>query len=160
MIMLTAHQIQKLSSVNLKGYGGKEGILSSILSKMDGWERTSHKLYDYRNDMLDCLVECKKQADLQWLDPSKYYGLTDNEKEIRFLFIVINKQGYVDIAFTVKTGDLIGRLWSNEHVKDAWEYIQKYPKDQIKSSIKTRAFYRDNQDIIHTVYERTQVVAA
>jgi hypothetical protein len=158
--MLTPTQKQLLSIVNLKGYGGKENILSRILSRDNGWERTSHTLYDYKNDLLGCLVECKKQADLQWLDPSKYYGLTDNEKEIRFLFIVINKQGYVDIAFAVKTGDLIGRLWSNEHVKDAWEYIQKYPKDQIKSSIKTRAFYRDNQDIIHTVYERMQTVVA
>ena len=158
--MLTPTQKQLLSIVNLKGYGGKENILSSILSRDNGWERTSHTLYDYKNDLLDCLVECKKQADLQWLDPSKYYGLSDREKKIRFLFIVINKQGYVDVAFTVKTGDLIGRLWSNEHVKDAWEYIQKYPKDQIKSSIKTRAFYRDNQDIIHTVYERMQTVAA
>lgn len=158
--MLTTTQKQLLSIVNLKGYGGKENILSSILSRDNGWERTSHTLYDYKNDMLDCLVECKKQADLQWLDPSKYYGLSDREKKIRFLFIVINKQGYVDVAFTVKAEDLIGRLWSNDHVKDAWEYIQKYPKDQIKSSIKTRAFYRDNQDIIRTVYERMQTVAA
>ena len=158
--MLTTTQKQLLSIVNLKGYGGKENVLSSILSRDNGWERTSHTLYDYKNDLLDCLVECKKQADLQWLDPSKYYGLSDREKKIRFLFIVINKQGYVDVAFTVKAENLIGRLWSNDHVKDAWEYIQKYPKDQIKSSIKTRAFYRDNQDIIHTVYERMQTVAA
>ena len=158
--MLTTTQKQLLSIVNLNGYGGKEHILSSILSRDNGWERTSHTLYDYKNDLLDCLVECKKQADLQWLDPSKYYGLSDREKKIRFLFIVINKQGYVDVAFTVKAEDLIGRLWSNDHVKDAWEYIQKYPKDQIKSSIKTRAFYRDNQDIIRTVYERMQTVAA
>ena len=158
--MLTTTQKQLLSIVNLKGYGGKENILSSILSRDNGWERTSHTLYDYKNDLLDCLVECKKQADLQWLDPSKYYRLSDREKKIRFLFIVINKQGYVDVAFTVKAEDLIGRLWSNDHVKDAWEYIQKYPKDQIKSSIKTRAFYRDNQDIIRTVYERMQTVAA
>ena len=158
--MLTTTQKQLLSIVNLKGYGGKENVLSRILSRDNGWERTSHTLYDYKNDLLDCLVECKKQADLQWLDPSKYYGLSDREKKIRFLFIVINKQGYVDVAFTVKAEDLIGRLWSNEHVKDAWEYIQKYPKDQIKSSIKTRAFYRDNQDIIRTVYERMQTVAA
>lgn len=158
--MLTTTQKQLLSIVNLKGYGGKENVLSRILSRDTGWERTSHTLYDYKNDLLDCLVECKKQADLQWLDPSKYYGLSEREKRIRFLFLVINKQGYTDFAFTVKAEDLIGRLWSNDHVKDAWEYIQKYPKDQIKSSIKTRAFYRDNQDIIRTVYERMQTVAA
>jgi len=152
--MLTPTQKQLLSIVNLKGYGGKENVLSRILSRDNGWERTSHTLYDYKNDLLGCLVECKKQADLQWLDPSKYYGLTDNEKQIRFLFIVINKAGYVDVAFSVKTGDLVERLWSNDHVKDAWEYIQKYPKDQIKSSIKTRSFYRNNRDIVNTVYER------
>ena len=152
--MLTANQIRKLSSVNLKGYGGKEGILSSILSKMDGWERTSHKLYDYRNDMLDCLVECKKQADLQWLDPSKYHNLSREEKAIRFLFIVVDKKGFVDLVFSVSTGDLIDRFWSKDHVRDAYEYIRKYPKDQIKSSMKTRKFYADNLDIVSTIYER------
>lgn len=152
--MLTAQQIQKLSSVNLKGYGGKEGILSSILSKMDGWERTSHKLYDYRNDMLDCLVECKKQADLQWLDPSKYHDLSREDRVIRFLFIVVDKKGFVDLVFSVSTGDLIDRFWSKDHVRDAYEYIRKYPKDQIKSSMKTRKFYAENRDIVTTIYER------
>jgi hypothetical protein len=152
--MLTANQIRKLSSVNLKGYGGKEGILSSILSKMDGWERTSHKLYDYRNDMLDCLVECKKQADLQWLDPSKYHDLSREDRAIRFLFIVVDKKGFVDLVFSVSTGDLIDRFWSKDHVRDAYEYIRKYPKDQIKSSMKTRKFYAENRDIVSTIYER------
>jgi len=154
MCPISSMNVEAISSLNLKGRGGKEQMLHDILTRHSGWKRDSHILYDYSNDLLGCLVECKKQADLQWLDPSKYYGLTDNEKEIRFLFIVINKQGYVDIAFAVKTGDLIGRLWSNEHVKDAWEYIQKYPKDQIKSSVKVRSFYKNNQDIITTVYKR------
>lgn len=150
--MLTAKQIYDLSRTNLKGYGGKESILSSILSRVDGWERSSHKLYDYRNDMLDCLVECKKQADLQWLDPSKYYDLSSKEREIRFLFIVLDKRGFVDIVFSVRCGDLVDRFWSQDHVRDAYEYICKYPKDQIKSSMKTRKFYAENQDIISTIY--------
>lgn len=152
--MLTANQIRKLSCVNLKGYGGKEGILSSILSKMDGWERTSHKLYDYRNDMLGCLVECKKQANIQWLDPSKYNNLSREEEDISFLFIVVDKKGFVELVFSVRTGDLIERFWSKDHVRDAYEYICKYPKDQIKSSMKTRKFYADNLDIVSTIYER------
>ena len=152
--MLTANQIRKLSSVNLKGYGGKESILSSILSTVDGWERSSHKLYDYKNDLLGCLVECKKQADLQWLDPSKYHNLSRREKEIRFLFIVVDKRGFVDLVFSVRTDDLIERFWSKDHVRDAYEYIRKYPKDQIKSSIKTRKFYAENQDIVTTIYSR------
>jgi hypothetical protein len=152
--MLTANQIRKLSGVNLKGYGGKEGILSSILSKMDGWERSSHKLYDYRNDMLGCLVECKKQANIQWLDPSKYNNLSREEQDIRFLFIVVDKKGFVELVFSVRTEDLIDRFWSKDHVRDAYEYICKYPKDQIKSSMKTRKFYADNLDIVSTIYER------
>jgi hypothetical protein len=155
--MLTAKQIYDLSRTNLKGYGGKESILSSILSRVDGWERSSHKLYDYRNDMLGCLVECKKQADLQWLDPSKYYDLSSEEREIRFLFIVLNKLGFVDIVFSVRCGDLVDRFWSQDHVRDAYEYICKYPKDQIKSSMKTRKFYAENQDIITTIYHRKTV---
>jgi hypothetical protein len=152
--MLTANQIRKLSGVNLKGYGGKEGILSSILSKMDGWERSSHKLYDYRNDMLGCLVECKKQANIQWLDPSKYNNLSREEGDISFLFIVVDKKGFVELVFSVRTGDLIDRFWSKDHVRDAYEYICKYPKDQIKSSMKTRKFYAENRDIVTTIYER------
>ncbi len=155
--MLTAKQIYDLSRANLKGYGGKENILSSILSRVDGWERSSHKLYDYRNDMLGCLVECKKQADLQWLDPSKYYDLSKEEKEIRFLFIVLDKRGFVDILFSVRCGDLVDRFWSQDHVRDAYEYITKYPKDQIKSSMKTRKFYAENQDIISTIYHRKTI---
>jgi len=155
--MLTAKQIYDLSRTNLKGYGGKESILSSILSKVDGWERSSHKLYDYRNDMLGCLVECKKQADLQWLDPSKYYDLSSEEREIRFLFIVLDKRGFVDIVFSVRCGDLVDRFWSQDHVRDAYEYITKYPKDQIKSSMKTRKFYAENQDIISTIYHRKTI---
>ena len=155
--MLTANQIRKLSSVNLKGYGGKETILSSILSKVDGWERSSHKLYDYKNDLLGCLVECKKQADLQWLDPSKYHKLSREEGDIRFLFIVVDKKGFVDLVFSVRTGDLVDRFWSEDHVRDAYEYICKYPKDQIKSSMKTRKFYAENQDIISTIYHRKTI---
>jgi hypothetical protein len=155
--MLTAKQIYDLSRANLKGYGGKENILSSILSRVDGWERSSHKLYDYRNDMLGCLVECKKQADLQWLDPSKYYDLSREEREIRFLFIVLDKRGFVDILFSVRCGDLVDRFWSQDHVRDAYEYICKYPKDQIKSSMKTRKFYTENQDIISTIYQRKTI---
>ena len=159
--MLTAQQIYNLSRVNLKGYGGKESILSSILSKVDGWERSSHRLYDYRNDMLGCLVECKKQADLQWLDPSKYHNLSRDEEEIRFLFIVLDKGGRVEIVFSVRTIDLVNRFWSQDHVRDAYEYICKYPKDQIKSSMKTRKFYAKNQDIITTIYNRkTHALAA
>ena len=152
--MLTAKQIQTLSQTNLKGYGGKENVLSSILSSVDGWERTSHKLYDYRNDMLGCLVECKKQANLQWLDPSKYYELSREEGDIRFLFIVVDKKGFVDLVFSVRTADLVDRFWSKDHVRDAYEYIRKYPKDQIKSSMKTRKFYAENRDIVSTIYER------
>lgn len=152
--MLTAKQIRKLSSVNLKGYGGKEGILSSILSRVEGWERASHRLYDYKNDMLGCLVECKKQANLQWLDPSKYHNLSRVELNICFMFILVDKSGFVDLVFSVKTKDLIERFWSKEHVKDAYEYIRKYPKDQIKSSIKTRKFYAENQDIVTTIYKK------
>ena len=152
--MLTSNQIRKLSAINLKGYGGKESILSSILSTVDGWERSSHALYDYRNDMLGCLVECKKQANLQWLDPSKYHSLSREEREIRFLFIVVDKHGFVDLVFSVRTEDLVDRFWSKDHVRDAYEYICKYPKDQIKSSIKTRKFYAENRDIIATIYER------
>lgn len=155
--MLTAKQIYDLSRANLKGYGGKESILSSILSSVDGWKRSYHKLYDYRNDMLGCLVECKKQADLQWLDPSKYYDLSSEEREIRFLFIVLDKRGFVEILFSVKCGDLVDRFWSHDHVRDAYEYICKYPKDQIKSSMKTRKFYAENQDIITTIYHRKTV---
>jgi hypothetical protein len=104
--------------------------------------------------LLGCLVECKKQQDLQWIDPSKYHDITDEQKHILFLFLVISKNGTVDIAFTVRVGEFVDRIWTSEHIKDAWEYIQKYPKDQIKSSVKVRTFYKNNQDIITTVYKR------
>ncbi len=152
--MLTAQQICRLSKVNLKGYGGKEGILSSIMSSVEGWERSSHKLYDYKNDLLNCFVECKKQADLQWLDPSKYHKLNKKEQNIHFLFIVLDRNGYVEIIFSILAKDLIKRFWSKDHVRDAYEYIRKYPKDQIKSGMKTRKFYAENRDVVRTIYCR------
>lgn len=152
--MLTYKQIYELSKVNLKGYGGKESILSSIMSSVRGWERCSHKLYDYKNDLLGCFVECKKQADLQWLDPSKYHNLSEEQKNIQFLFIVLDKQGYVEIIFSILVKDLIERFWSKEHVKDAYDYICKYPKDQIKSAIKTRKFYAENRDVVTTIFHK------
>jgi hypothetical protein len=152
--MLTSQQVYALSRINLKGYGGKESILSSIMSSVRGWERCSHKLYDYKNDLLNCFVECKKQMDLQWLDPSKYHNLSEEQKNIQFLFIVLDKKGYVEIIFSITTKDLVERFWSKEHVKDAYEYIRKYPKDQIKSAIKTRKFYAENRDVVTTIFEK------
>ncbi len=154
MCPISSMNVEAISSINLRGRGGKEQMLHDILTRHSGWKRDSHILYDYSNDLLGCLVECKKQQDLQWIDPSKYHSITDEQKDIVFLFLVINKSGTVDIAFTVRVGDFIGRIWTNEHIKDAWEYIQKYPKDQIKSSVKVRTFYKNNQDIITTVYKR------
>lgn len=146
--------LENVNRLNLAGRGGKENVIQSILPRRKGWERKNHILYDYHNDITQTFVECKKQKNLQWLDPSKYCNITDSQKSIQFMFVVIDDRGAVDIIFTLTLGDLMDRIWSDEHVRDAWEYIQKYPKDQIKSSLKTRDFYRDNQDVITTLYRK------
>jgi hypothetical protein len=154
MLPISSLNVDAISILNLKGRGGKEQLINSILNEDSGWKRDSHILYDYSNDLLGCLVECKKQQDLQWIDPSKYHDVTDEQKNILFLFLVIDKNGIVDIAFSVRVGDFIERIWTMDHLRDAWEYISKYPKDQIKSSVKMRTFYKNNQDIITTLYKR------
>ena len=90
MCPISSMNIEAISSINLRGRGGKEQMLHDILTRHSGWKRDSHILYDYSNDLLGCLVECKKQQDLQWIDPSKYYSITDEQKDIVFLFLVIN----------------------------------------------------------------------
>lgn len=157
MLPISSLNVDAISILNLKGRGGKEQLINSILNEDSGWKRDSHILYDYSNDLLGCLVECKKQQDLQWIDPSKYHDVTDEQKNILFLFLVIDKNGIVDIAFSVRVGDFIERIWTMDHLRDAWEYISKYPKDQIKSSVKMRTFYKNNQDIITTLYKRAQM---
>jgi len=154
MFPISSLNVDALSILNLRGRGGKEQLINSIFTENSGWKRDSHILYDYSNDLLGCLVECKKQQNLQWIDPSKYHDITDEQKNILFLFLVIDKNGMVDIAFSVRVGDFVERLWTMDHLKDAWEYVKKYPKDQVKSSVTVRTFYKNNQDIITTLYKR------
>ena len=72
--------LSKLIALNLSGKGGKEALCQDALG--DNWNRDDCRLFDFSSDVLDTLLEFKKQKNLQWLDPSKYHSLTDKEKDI------------------------------------------------------------------------------
>ena len=149
-----------LKTINLMGKGGKENIIKTILSK--SWKRKETKrgkgigsIHDFVNTILSLKLEIKNQEDLQWFDPGKYDGLTDEEKEILMLFIVLNKQRKVpDACFVVKTGDFIESTFSKEQLKDSREYKTKYPKTQIKHGVHMRKWFKENRDKTNVLYIR------
>lgn len=142
--------LSKLIALNLSGKGGKEALFQDALG--DNWNRDDCRLFDFSSDVLDTLLEFKKQKNLQWLDPSKYHSLTDKEKDILVLFVLLNSKGKPDTVFTVRTGDFVQRLWTEEETRDAWNYIQKHPKHQIKCGVKMRDWLDSNRDIANMLY--------
>lgn len=143
-----------IDSLNFSGKGGKEKELCSLLTESKGWKRQSNKLFDFINEKSDILLEVKKQKDLQWFDPSKYANITEKEKDIDILFVLIGKSGTIDSLHTMKTKHFVENVWTEQQLKDAFEYITKYPKDQIKSGIKIRTFIENNCNKTNTLYKR------
>lgn len=145
--------LYSLLGINLKGRGGKESILKKVFSS--SWERESAKLHDFRNKKTEKLIELKKQEDLQWFDPSKYDNLSKEQREILLKFYLYSKEKKgVDAVFTVKTGDFVDSVFLKEELKDASEYVNKYPGTQIKKGIKIRKWFHNNRDKVNLLYIR------
>jgi hypothetical protein len=143
-----------IDTVNFSGKGGKEKELCSLLTESMGWKRQSNKLFDFVNNESEILLEVKKQKDLQWFDPSKYANITKEEKDIDILFVLIGKNGTIDSLHTMKTEHFVENVWTEQQLKDSFDYITKYPKDQIKSGIKIRTFLDNNYNKTNTLYKR------
>lgn len=144
--------LSRVKNICLSGKGGKEKEVAKILSEQLGWERKSHKLYDYCNNTDSVFVEVKKQANQQWFDPTKYSHLTDEEKQIKIMFFVVDKKGYIEQIVAVNTFEFVKTTWSETELADSAQYNKKYPKSQIKSGVSVRDWIKNNSSVCTKIY--------
>lgn len=141
-----------LNKLNFKGRGGKEQqILSCFKNSLI---RENGILYDCIDSENNEKYEIKKQVNLQWFDPRKYFELSSKERNITIVFLLINEGGYCDIVATVRLDDFVNKMFSKQQLADADIYAKKYPKDQIKSGIFIRKFIENHSNIVQIIWKR------
>ncbi len=136
---------------NFKGRGGKENQIISCFT---------NNLVKENAELFDCIdvdskekYELKKQRNQQWLDPRKFFNLSNDDKKITMVFVLYDSTGICDIIATIKLGDFVNLLYSKEHLKSAKNYATKFPKDQIKSGVKIRDFIKDNKNKVKILWK-------
>jgi len=144
-----------ISKCNFKGRGGKENQVISCFT--NNLIKKNGKLYDCIDTDSNEKYELKKQKDLQWLDPRKFFNLSDDDKKITLVFVLYDSSGFCDIISTIRLGDFVKIVYTEEHLKSAKNYAKKFPKDQIKSSIKIRDFIKDNKDRVEILWRAKRV---
>jgi hypothetical protein len=156
MINVSDISLNNIENLNLGGRGGKEKQIGQLLTKELGWTRKSGQLYDFVNNVTNIKVEIKKQGNQQWFDPTKYAKLTDSEKLIDIVFILIGKGGIVDTIFSISTQDFVSRTWEQDYLIASYNFKNSFPKSkaQIKYPVKVRDFFRDNSDIVNLIYKK------
>ena len=138
---------------NFKGRGGKENEVISCFS---------NNLIKENGILFDCIdidtkkkYELKKQKNDQWLDPSKFFNLSEDDKQITMVFILYDKNsGLCDMIATISLGDLVKTTFTNEHLESAEKHVKRFPKDQIKSSIKIRDLVKNNKDHVKIIWKQ------
>ncbi len=138
---------------NFKGRGGKENQIISCFS--NNLIRKNEILFDFVDIDTKKKYEFKTQRNDQWLDPSKFSKLTNEDKKITVIFILYDKNsGLCDMVATISLGDLVKILYTDEHLKSAENHVKKFPKDQIKSSIRIRDFIKNNKDSVKIIWKK------
>jgi hypothetical protein len=138
---------------NFKGRGGKENQIISCFS--NNLIRKNEILFDFVDIDTKKKYEFKTQRNDQWLDPSKFSKLTNEDKKITVIFILYDKNsGLCDMVATISLGDLVKILYTDEHLKSAENHVKKFPKDQIKSSIRIRDFIKNNEDSVKIIWKK------
>jgi|SaaInlStandDraft_6_1057023.scaffolds.fasta_scaffold51053_2 hypothetical protein len=138
---------------NFKGRGGKENeVISCFLNNLI---KENGILYDCIDIDTKKKYELKKQKNDQWLDPSKFFNLSNEDKEITMVFILYDKNsGLCDMVATISLGNLIKIIFTEDHLKSAESYAKKFPKDQIKSGIKIKDFIKNNKDSVKIIWKK------
>ena len=144
--------LETIKSVDLSGRGGKEELVTSLFENR--LRRSSKSLYDLVDLDTGERYELKKQKDLQWLDPSKYYQLTLDEESIVMIFICYSSRG-VDLIYTCLLGDLVREEYSNEVIEACRKVRAVDASIQTKKGLKTRSFFERNPQICKLVYKQT-----
>ena len=68
-----------------------------------------------------------------------------------------DSSGFCDTIATIRLGDFVKIVYTEEHLKSAKNYAIKFPKDQIKSSIKIRDFIKDYKDKVEILWKSKRV---
>ena len=144
---------EKIKDTNFSGQGGKEKEYAKILG--ESWDRVSEKLFDFRNRKTSQRLEMKKQKDTQWLDPTKYTSLSDEERNIPMHWVCYDSSGEVDLILQSTTQQMVEAMrWDDEYLS-AVESFHKLAlgsarRTQIKEPIKVR----DHKESFEVIYER------
>jgi len=69
------------------------------------------------------------------------------------VFVLWDSSEFCDIIATIRLGDFVKIAYKEEHLRSAKNYAKKFPKDQIKSSIKIRDFIKDNEDSVEILWK-------
>ena len=123
-------------------------------------KRVSASLYDAITPCGE-KIEFKKQANTQWFDLPKYYDLSDDERNIKMIFILHDK-GTVKKVASVTLGQMLDRLldnpkyadkgWTSEMLESLHYLKRKHPRFQAKVGLDTKPFLADNKDIVEVIY--------
>lgn len=109
--------LDRINEINLAGRDGRGRDVAILLPK---WTRVNAPLHDfeidYRGETLR--VEIKKQADLQWFDSGKYHQINRQDRNIRILFL-IHEKDRVDIIAVTCLGEFLDWLFENRK-SDGW----------------------------------------
>jgi len=141
-----------ITKINFLGKGGKEQeILTCFQNKL---VRRNGVLFDCQELDTGDKYELKKQRDLQWFDPRKFFNLSKEDREIIIVLLLIEATGYCDMIATIKLGDFVDRAFDVEQLHDASNYAKKYPKDQIKSGINVREFIKNNLNVVKIIWKK------
>ena len=117
-----------ISKCNFKGRGGKENQILSCFT---------NNLIKENGELFDCIdedtkekYELKKQKNLQWLDPRKFFDLSDDDKKITMVFVLYDgSSGFCDTIATIRLGDFVKIVYTDEHLESARNYAEKFPKE-------------------------------
>lgn len=145
-----------LRSAKVDGRGGKE---SELLALFPTLRRESRPLYDFVDDVDGVKYELKKQKNVQWFDLSKYHNLSDDEREIRLLVVLLDKKKEIDIVSIVQLGSFIDKMrdinhdWSEVMLKAANDFKKLLMTTQIKTPVNLRKMVAKYPEIFDTIYQ-------
>jgi hypothetical protein len=140
---------EKIKDTNFSGQGGKEKEYAKILG--ESWDRVSEKLFDFHNRKTNQRLEMKKQKNIQWLDPTKYTCLSDEEKGIPMHWVCYDSSGQVDLILQSTTQQMVEAMrWDDEYLSSVQSFYKPARRTQIKEPIKVR----DHKESFEVIYER------
>ena len=139
--------------INFSGYGGKENeYLQFCKDNLNlNLKRISKKKYDFIDENGN-KIELKKQKDLQWFNGFSYLDLSEDDKNIKFHFLLINKDGSVNSIYECLLGKLIPTIYS----EDELDWLRRVPESQsnhqLKSSISMKKHIQNHSEIFTKIF--------